>query len=129
MSEKMTVRVVLSPKGRSTPVLDRASGPSEAPRPDAPAISAAAKALALAHLVERALLEGEVRSYKEAAQRLGISEARVNQLSALMSLSPRVVEAVLLGEIDASIRDLQWAARSVSWSDQEKWIGSRHTGV
>lgn len=54
-----------------------------------------ARILALALSIQRAIEVGVIQDQAEAARRLGISRARVTQISDLTLLSPRIQEAVL----------------------------------
>lgn len=54
-----------------------------------------ARLLALALSIQRAIEAGVIQDQAEAARRLGITRARVTQISDLTLLSPRIQEAVL----------------------------------
>ena len=75
----------------------------------------AARMLALAYHVEDLVERGVLASYAEAATRLGISRARLTQVVRLLDLSPRVQEAILMGETDISERRLRGVARCAEW--------------
>lgn len=57
-----------------------------------------ARMIALAHLVDRWMECGVVRNYSEAAERLGITRARMSQLMNVLLLTPPEMERVLLGD-------------------------------
>lgn len=142
MDEPLIVRSILPRAQWATRAMDSladggitppaSNGKSTRPKPSAPAIpgpalastTPAQKAIAIAHLVEDALLSGHVKNYSDAARRLGITKPRMHDYAALLVLSPRVQEAVLLREVDVSVRDLTWLARSDSWADHERWLAS-----
>jgi hypothetical protein len=60
--------------------------------------------LALAYLVDRLVEEGRLRGYAHAAERLGISRARMTQVMNLLHLPPRTQEDALLGQTWATER-------------------------
>ena len=74
--------------------------------------------LALAHYVERLVEQGAVKSYADAARRLGVSRARMAQIINLLSLSSHVQEALLLGKIDLSERRLRSLVSCPTWDSQ-----------
>ena len=78
-----------------------------------------ARLLALAHVLERLVEEGELEDYAEAARRLGVSRARVAQVIGLLSLSPRLAERIIAGELVTSERKVRAALREPSWQAQE----------
>jgi hypothetical protein len=80
--------------------------------------SSAAKALALAHRLERAVELGEVADYAGLARRLGLSRARVSVLLALSYLAPDIQEEVLSSEPRVSLLALAAIARSSLWAEQ-----------
>ena len=75
--------------------------------------------LALAHLIERRVESGELKDYAEAARTLGISRARMTQIMNLLVLSPKVQEAVLLGNGRRSERNVRDILGKPSWQHQE----------
>jgi hypothetical protein len=67
--------------------------------------------LALAYAIERAIAEGGLRSYSEAAKHLGVSRARVSQIADMVLLPVAVQEAILAGGAAVSERELRANAR------------------
>ena len=57
--------------------------------------SGVAHVLALAHHIDRKIRDGELRDYAHAAEVLGVTRARVSQLSGLTLLAPPIQEAIL----------------------------------
>jgi hypothetical protein len=51
--------------------------------------------LALAHQIERKIRDGELRDYAHAARVLGVTRARVSQISGLTLLAPAIQEEIL----------------------------------
>ncbi len=51
--------------------------------------------LALAHKIDRQIREGHIRDLADAARRLGLTRARVTQITNLLLLAPAIQEAVL----------------------------------
>ncbi len=92
-------------------------------KPDAPPpeksstrpVSRAARMLALAHYVERLVEEGTVASYAEAARQVGVSRARMSQITNLLNLPPKVQEGPLLGKIDLSERRIRALVARAEW--------------
>lgn len=66
-----------------------------------------ARQLALAYLVERLIEEGKIKNYAEAARRLGVTRARMAQITNLASLSTEIQEGILLGRAQTSERRLR----------------------
>jgi hypothetical protein len=54
-----------------------------------------ARLLALAHQIDRKVRDGELRDYAHAAKVLGLTRARVSQISGLTLLAPAIQEAIL----------------------------------
>ncbi len=94
-------------------------------KPDAPVatsgtrpVSRAARMLALAHYVERLVEEGSVKSYADAARQLGVSRARMAQITNLLNLPPRVQEGLLLGDLHLSERRVRALMGRAEWEGQ-----------
>ena len=51
--------------------------------------------LALAHHIDRRIRDGELRDYAHAAAVLGLTRARISQISGLTLLAPAIQEAIL----------------------------------
>ena len=81
--------------------------------------SRVARMLALAHYVERLVGDGTLNNYAEAAERLGITRARVAQLTALLGLSSRVQEAILSGKLAVTERGIRSLTMEASWNRQQ----------
>lgn len=58
---------------------------------------------ALAHQIDRKIRAGELRDYAHAAEVLGLTRARVSQISGLTLLAPAIQEAIL--ELRPAARD------------------------
>ncbi len=80
--------------------------------------SRAARLLALAHHVERLVEAGEVERYAAVAGALGLTRTRLTQVLALTTLSPRVQEAVLVGELEITDHALRPMVADVEWGEQ-----------
>ncbi len=65
--------------------------------PQAP--SRIARQLALAYLVERLIEAGKIKNYAEAAQKLGVTRARMTQIMNLISLRTETQNAILTGQL------------------------------
>ncbi len=79
-------------------------------------VSRAARMLALAHHVERLVEQGSVKSYADAARQLGVSRARMAQITNLLNLSPRMQESLLLGKVYVSERELRQMVANPDWN-------------
>lgn len=77
-----------------------------------------ARMLALAYLVELEIESGRCRDYVAAAERLGITRARMTQIANLATLSPEIQELVLTNDLDATERDLREIATEIGWENQ-----------
>ena len=92
--------------------------PAPAPEPSGP--TAIARRLALAHHIESLIERGELRDYADAAQRLGVSAARVTQICDLALLAPDLQAAVLFGRCEPRDRHLRAVGRHALWEDQRR---------
>ncbi len=72
-----------------------ATPPSRATHRDTGRIPRVTRMLALAHKIDGMIRAGELRDLADAARALGLSRARVTQLSALLLLAPEIQEAIL----------------------------------
>ena len=85
-----------------------------------------ARTLALAHRIDRMIRDGELRDLADAARALGLSRARVTQLSALLLLAPEIQEAILdlplvtNGRDPVSERALRPIVAERDWSQQRR---------
>lgn len=70
-------------------------------RPQRPTVAATrrvprvARLLALAHRIDRKIGAGELKDLADAARRLGLTRARVTQITNLLLLAPGIQEAIL----------------------------------
>lgn len=87
-------------------------------------VSPMARCLALGHRIVAAVENEEVRGYSEVAQRMGVSQPRVSMLVAMTFLSPRIQEAILVGDDEIGFRTLLKLARMDDWKEQEALAGS-----
>ena len=95
--------------------------PATVQRPEAnrcrPGPARAARMLALAHHVERAIEAGTIPDYAAAARALGVTRARLTQLLNLLLLAPEIQERVLRNQI-ATERRLRVVVGEANWEDQ-----------
>ncbi len=96
------------------------NGDEPAPAPKAVGTATIARRVALAHHIEDLIERGELRDYAEAAQRLGLSRARVTQICDLALLAPDIQAAVLLGHVEPRDRHLREVGRHALWRDQRR---------
>ena len=75
--------------------------------------------LALAHYIERLVEKGKLKSYADAARRLGITRPRMTQVMRLLDLSRRIQHAILFDEIRFSERRLRRVLSEPAWGEQE----------
>ena len=54
-----------------------------------------ARLLALAHKIDQKVRDGEFRDLADAARVLGMTRARISQITSLLLLAPRIQEAIL----------------------------------
>lgn len=88
------------------------------PRPCGP--TPIARRIALAHHIQRMIDNGYIASYSDAARLLGLSRARLTQVSDLALLAPDIQEAVLLGRCEPRDRHLRMVGRHPLWNDQRR---------
>ena len=82
--------------------------------------------LALAHRWNRRVDEGIVANYAEIARLMGLSRARVTQIVDLSFLAPDIQDEILLGDADATEREIREIARAPEWDEQRRlWRGLR----
>ena len=89
---------------------------ANSPKPRCP--SRTARMLALAHHIERLIEAGDLSSYSEAAQAIGVTRARVSQVLRFLDLSPRLQERILVGNLRASGRRLRLVVNEPCWDCQ-----------
>jgi len=82
-----------------------------------------ARLLAVAHRVERMVHAGELRDYREAAARFGISHARMSQVTGMLLLAPAIQADILLGRMPATEGGLRRLVAAADWSEQEHAAG------
>jgi len=102
------------------PLASGTTDPGKAAKAEPP--TRIARMLALAHFVESQVESGAIKNYAQAARLLGISRARVAHLQALLSLSPRIQKAILLGTVRLSERRIRPVLREVSWEVQDDFV-------
>ena len=93
-------------------------------KPPTPVASRAALMLALAHHVERLIEAGDIASYAGAARALGLTRARLTQVTNLLLLAPEIQERVLKGELRATERALRSVVREAEWNTQGRTADS-----
>ncbi len=100
----------------------RTCGRGDEPEPVPKVVGTAtiARRIALAHHIEDLIERGELRDYAEAAERLGLTRARVTQICDLALLAPDIQAAVLLGHVEPRDRHLREVGRHPLWSDQRR---------
>ena len=89
-------------------------------RPARPVTSPTARSLALAHYIEAAVESGVYRSAAEVAAALGVTRARVSQISMLLRLDPSTQERILVGDDTRSARALRSECAEPSWEAQQE---------
>ena len=83
-----------------------------------------ASQLALGHLVERAIEDGTLDGYADAAERLGVTRARISQVVALTRLAPEIQQRILNRGLPASERCLREILREPSWAKQARGLAA-----
>ena len=88
--------------------------------------------LSLAHRIDRMVRSGEIADYAEAARRLGLTRARVTQITNLLLLAPEIQEAILdlspvtSGRDPVSERALRQIVSEPDWETQLRlWKGMK----
>ena len=75
-----------------------------------------ARQLALAYRIEWMIEAGELKDYADAAKRLGVTGARISQITKLVGLPILVQEEILTGQFDVTERRLRSSADRIHWS-------------
>jgi hypothetical protein len=78
--------------------------------------------LALAHYIDQLVEDGVIADYAEAAEKLGISRARITQVMDLMLLAPEIQGRLLIGTLTANERRIREALLSMTWDAQSAVI-------
>ena len=82
------------------------------------------KMLVLAHRIDTMVRDGQVRDYADAARQLGLTRARVTQITNLLLLAPEIQEAILdlppviNGRDPISERQLREIVAQTDWGRQ-----------
>jgi hypothetical protein len=100
------------------------SGESRATEP-----SSLARQIALAHFIEERIESGELASYAEAAERLGLTRARLSQVVDRILLAPTIQEAVLLGSPRVTERGARAACAEHAWGAQVERVLATQEGA
>jgi hypothetical protein len=87
-------------------------------------VSAAARNLALAHLLDRLIDRGLVTDFTAAARMLGVSQPRLTHLMALLLLAPEIQTAILLVEMHFGDKKLRELARIANWREQADLVSA-----
>jgi hypothetical protein len=93
------------------------------PEPSAAPATRVARMIALAHHIDDLIDRGVIESYGEVARALGVCDTRLVQIQDLALLSPRIQEALLMGEVKMSPRAAQKLVRLGTWAEQERGLG------
>ncbi|MBI4229883.1 MAG: hypothetical protein HY608_03520 [Planctomycetes bacterium] len=83
--------------------------------------------LALAHVIDDLIRTGTFKNHADAARWLGVTDARVSQITKLALLAPEIQEAILQGgEKAIGERDLRPIAVLEAWEEQiDTWKTAR----
>jgi len=82
--------------------------------------------LALGHLVEQAIADGRLDDYADAADRFGVTRARISQVVALTLLAPEIQEDIVEGRIPIGVRGVRRIVGHANWAVQAKhWRKAR----
>ena len=101
--------------------------PTTAPRPTVASVGRVprvARLLVLAHAIDRTVRNGELRDLADAARALGLTRARVTQITNLLLLAPEIQEAILdlptvtTGRDPITERQLRPIAAEPDWDKQ-----------
>jgi hypothetical protein len=69
-------------------------------------------------MVERCIESGELRDYREPAERLGMSRAQMANVAGLLALAPEIQERIVMGAAAPTTSCLRRLAGVPVWSDQ-----------
>ncbi len=94
--------------------------PKPEPEPSAAPATRVARMIALAHHIDDLIDRGVIESYGEVARALGVCDTRMVQIMDLALLSPRIQEALLMGELKMSPRRAQKLIKLGLWKAQER---------
>jgi hypothetical protein len=91
-------------------------------------VSRVARMLALAWRIEAMVENNEVKDHASVARLLGVSRARIAQVTGLALLSPSIQERLLDGSLRLSERQLRRLACDPVWSRQEEALAEMLRG-
>jgi hypothetical protein len=80
--------------------------------------SPAARTLAMAHRIARAVESGELRDFSDAARRIGVSQARISMVVSLTLLAPKLQKAILFEGKRIGFKLMLKLARMQDWETQ-----------
>jgi hypothetical protein len=85
----------------------------------------------LAHRIDRKIRSGELRDWADAARLVGVTRARMTQISNLLLLAPEIQEAILMlakvieGKDPLTEHDLRTTAGAILWMRQRELLWPR----
>jgi hypothetical protein len=115
-----TITCTFTPAPKPAP--GRKVKPPPKPRRPRTDPSRVAQMLALAHHVEQQIANGAIPDYASAAAALGLTRARLSQVTSLLLLAPEIQRRIALGEIAVSERDLRHVSAEPEWSKQTEML-------
>jgi len=109
-----------APESRLTAPSTTSAAPVATPGPaiSPTAATPIARLLALAHLVERLVEDGDLKDYADAARQLGMAKSHMTHVTNLLSLAPEIQEAILEGRLATTEHSLRPAGRILDWASQ-----------
>jgi hypothetical protein len=81
-----------------------------------------ARQLAMAYAIDRWIEDGMLRDHAHAAALLGVTQARISQVVALLALAPDIQTRLLEGDTTIPERAIRLALRSADWETQRRVI-------
>jgi hypothetical protein len=94
------------------------------------------RALVLAYQIEEVLQDGRAQSLGDVARQLGVTQPRMTQIMALLHLSPRIQEMILLGDpaqlngisehrLRSVTKEMDWTHQATMYDDLVASLGHR----
>ena len=111
-----TVRCRFTPSPKPAPGRSVKEARAHANQPPGP--SRAARILAFAHHVERQIEDGAIPDYAAAARALGLTRARITQVTNMLLLAPEIQARIVRSELVLSERALRRVVGEPEWGEE-----------
>ena len=116
----LTVRCRFTPSPKPAP--GRAVKKAVSPARRAAGPSRIARMLALVHHLDGLIEQGTLTDYAHAARALGVTRARVSQITSLLLLAPEIQAHIAVGGLVLTERALRRVVKEPDWAEQHTLV-------